>query len=150
MNRKKGTRKTSEYYFDYSLVFIVLFLLGFGLIMVYSASSYEASISEKLNYDAAYYLKKQLQSSLIGLVAMIVVSRIPYHFWERFAVMGYGVVGSGVVEAFYNSLDNIQKKINHNIDIKYILDFLFLKSNISVTTFCLSYQKPNNRNLYQS
>ncbi len=91
MNRKKGTRKTSEYYFDYSLVFIVLFLLGFGLIMVYSASSYEASISEKLNYDAAYYLKKQLQSSLIGLVAMIVVSRIPYHFWERFAVLGYAV-----------------------------------------------------------
>ena len=89
MNRKKGTRKTSEYYFDYSLVFIVLFLLGFGLIMVYSASSYEASISEKLNYDAAYYLKKQLQSTLIGIVAMIVVSRIPYHFWERFAVLGY-------------------------------------------------------------
>ncbi len=91
MNRKKGTRKTSEYYFDYSLVFIVLFLLGFGLIMVYSASSYEASISEKLNYDAAYYLKKQLQSTLIGIVAMIAVSRIPYHFWERFAVMGYAV-----------------------------------------------------------
>jgi len=91
MNRKKGTRKTSGYYVDYSLIFIVLFLLGFGLIMVYSASSYEASISEKLNYDAAYYLKKQLQSSLIGLVAMIVVSRIPYHFWERFAVMGYAV-----------------------------------------------------------
>ena len=91
MNRKKGTRKTSEYYFDYSLVFIVLFLLGFGLIMVYSASSYEASISEKLNYDAAYYLKKQLQSTLVGIVAMIAVSRIPYHFWERFAVMGYAV-----------------------------------------------------------
>jgi len=91
MNGKKGIRKRSEYYFDYSLLFIVLFLLGFGLIMVYSASSYEASISEKLNYDAAYYLKKQLQSSLIGLVAMIVVSRIPYHFWERFAVLGYAV-----------------------------------------------------------
>lgn len=91
MNRKRGTNKTSEYYFDYSLVFIVLFLLGFGLIMVYSASSYEASISEKLNYDAAYYLKKQAQAAFLGLVAMFVVSRIPYHFWERFAVMGYAV-----------------------------------------------------------
>ena len=91
MNRKKGLRKRSEYYFDYSLVFIVLFLLGFGLIMVYSASSYEASISEKLNYDAAYYLKKQLQSTVLGLAAMILVSRIPYHFWERFAVLGYAV-----------------------------------------------------------
>jgi len=91
MNRKKGTRKTSEYYFDYSLLFIVLFLLGFGLIMVYSASSYEASISEKLNYDAAYYLKKQLQSTAFGLVVMFFVSRVPYHFWERFATIGYGV-----------------------------------------------------------
>lgn len=91
MNRQRRTKKSSEYYFDYSLVFIVLFLLGFGLIMVYSASSYEASISEKLNYDAAYYLKKQAQAAILGLVAMVVVSRIPYHFWERFAVLGYVV-----------------------------------------------------------
>ena len=77
MNRKKGTRKTSEYYFDYSLVFIVLFLLGFGLIMVYSASSYEASISEKLNYDAAYYLKKQLVAIILGIVAMTFMANIP-------------------------------------------------------------------------
>ena len=91
MNRQRGIRKSSEYYFDYSLVFIVLFLVGFGLIMVYSASSYEASISEKLNYDAAYYLKKQAQAAVLGFAAMIFVSRIPYHFWERFAVLGYGV-----------------------------------------------------------
>jgi len=91
MNRQRGMRKSSEYYFDYSLVFIVLFLVGFGLIMVYSASSYEASISEKLGYDAAYYLKKQAQSAILGFAAMIFISRIPYHFWERFAVLGYVV-----------------------------------------------------------
>lgn len=91
MIKKKGTKKTSGFYFDYSLVFIVLFLIGFGLIMVYSASSYEASISEKLEYDAAFYLKKQAKASLLGLLAMFVVSRIPYHFWERFAVTGYVV-----------------------------------------------------------
>lgn len=43
---------------------------------------------------------------------------------QKIAVMGYGVVGSGVVEAFYNSLDNIKKKINPNVDIKYILDIV--------------------------
>ena len=36
-------KKQAEYFFDYTLLFIVLFLLGFGLIMVYSTSSYEAS-----------------------------------------------------------------------------------------------------------
>ncbi len=87
--QKKGRRKKreqSEYYFDYSLLFIVLFLLGFGLIMVYSASSYEAFDDYG---DAAYYMKKQLVSNILGLVAMIVVANIPYHFWSRFAFLGY-------------------------------------------------------------
>ena len=51
--RKKKTQ--TEYYFDYNLLFIVLFLLGFGLIMIYSVSSYEAYADYN---DAAYYLKK--------------------------------------------------------------------------------------------
>lgn len=89
MQTQRGRKRAGEYYFDYSLVFIVLFLLGFGLIMVYSASSYEASVSEKLGYDAAYYFKKQAVAAVLGLVAMVVVSRIPYHFWERFAIPAY-------------------------------------------------------------
>ena len=82
-------KKQAEYFFDYTLLFIVLFLLGFGLIMVYSTSSYEASMSASLNYDEAYYLKHQAAATALGLVAMMVVSRIPYHFWEVFALPGY-------------------------------------------------------------
>ncbi len=76
----------SEQYFDYSLLFIVLFLLGFGMIMIYSTSSYEAS---KDYGDAAYYLKKQAVATVLGIAAMIITANIPYHFWERFAVLGY-------------------------------------------------------------
>ena len=54
--------------------------------MIYSTSSYEAS---KDYGDAAYYLKKQALSTALGIVAMIFVANIPYHFWERFAVPGY-------------------------------------------------------------
>ena len=79
-------KEQSEYFFDYSLLFIVLFLLGFGLVMIYSASSYEAYQSYQ---DQAYYLKKQLVAVIQGLVAMIAVANIPYHFWERFYLAGY-------------------------------------------------------------
>lgn len=82
----KRKKEQSEYFFDYSLLFIVLFLLGFGLIMIYSASSYAAF--EEFG-DAVHYLKRQAVASVLGLIAMIVVANIPYHFWERFAVLGY-------------------------------------------------------------
>ena len=83
---RRKRKEQSEYFFDYSLLFIVLFLLGFGLIMVYSASSYEAFSDYG---DGAYYMKKQLFANILGLVAMFVVANIPYHFWERFAMFGY-------------------------------------------------------------
>ena len=87
----RRNKKQAEYFFDYTLLLIVLFLLGFGMIMVYSTSSYEASLSASLKYDEAYYLKHQALAAVMGLVAMIVVANIPYHFWERFAVLGYFV-----------------------------------------------------------
>ena len=87
MNRfRERKKKKADQYFDYSLLFIVLFLLGFGMIMIYSTSSYEAS---KDYGDAAYYLKKQAVSTTLGIAAMIVTANIPYHFWEKFAVPGY-------------------------------------------------------------
>lgn len=85
---RRKRREQTEFFFDYSLLFIVLFLLGFGLVMIYSASSYEAFQDFQ---DAAYYLKKQLIAMIIGLFLMIVVANIPYHFWERFAFLGYFV-----------------------------------------------------------
>lgn len=40
----------------------------------------------------------------------------------KFAVLGYGVVGSGVVELFYKNKSKIEKKAGHPMDLKYILD----------------------------
>lgn len=83
-----GRRKSqkTEYYFDYSLLFIILFLTGFGLVMIYSASAYDAT-TQNLNED--YYLMHQAFAAALGLVGDVFVSHIPYHFWERFAVIGY-------------------------------------------------------------
>ena len=89
MARSRGRRIGG--YVDYSLIFIIIVLLGFGLVMVYSTSSYEASVSSALQNDAAYYLKKQAFAMIFGLIIMTIMSVIPYTFWERFAVIGYGV-----------------------------------------------------------
>lgn len=41
---------------------------------------------------------------------------------SKFAVLGYGVVGSGVVELFYKNKESIEKKAGDTMDVKYILD----------------------------
>lgn len=41
---------------------------------------------------------------------------------KKFAVLGHGVVGSGVVELFYKNKANIEKHAGSEMDIKYILD----------------------------
>lgn len=84
--QERRRKRKKEYFFDYTLLFVVLFLLGFGMIMIYSTSSYEASVELG---NPMYYLKKQAGAGLLGLVAMFFIARIPYHFWERFATLGY-------------------------------------------------------------
>ena len=85
---KRGLRKNQESFSDYTLLFIVLFLLAFGLVMLYSTSAYDANLTYN---DSTYLFRKQIFSTLAGLVVLFVVSRLPYHIWERFAVLGYGV-----------------------------------------------------------
>lgn len=85
---KRGLRKNQESFSDYTLLFIVLFLLAFGLVMLYSTSAYDANLTYN---DSTYLFRKQIFSTLAGLVVLFIVSHLPYHIWERFAVLGYGV-----------------------------------------------------------
>ena len=72
--------------FDYSLLLVVLILVGFGLVVLYSTSAYNGQVKFA---DKAYYLKKQFLATSIGLAAMYAVSKTDYHKWERLAVPGY-------------------------------------------------------------
>ncbi|MBO4899805.1 MAG: cell division protein FtsW [Lachnospiraceae bacterium] len=73
-------------YFDYNLIVIVIFLLIFGLVMVYSSSSYDAFLTFG---DASFYLKKQILATAVGLGAMIVVAFIPYNLFYRVGMLAY-------------------------------------------------------------
>ena len=83
-NQKRKRRNQYGFYFDYTLMFVLLFVMGFGLMMIYSTSSYNA----QLNYgDAEYFFKKQLIFYVLGLVLMLVVARyFDYHCLKKFAI----------------------------------------------------------------
>ncbi len=73
-------------FYDYSLLFCVIFLTAFGLVMIYSASSYTAQL--KYN-NAAYFMMRQLKIAAAGLFLAIVISKLDYHWYARFAVFAY-------------------------------------------------------------
>ena len=61
---------------NFAIVILVLFLVGFGAIMVYSASFYSA----QYHYDNKYFfLIKQLFGIVLGMFAMILFSFVDYH-----------------------------------------------------------------------
>lgn len=68
---------------DYFLILLIFILLIFGLIMIYSASSW---ISTKTFGYASYYLNKQAAALAIGLVVWFIFSQIDYRFWEKWAM----------------------------------------------------------------
>ena len=93
-------RKTSRLWIrgskglDTNLIVITMFLIVFGLIMVYSASYYKASMSSAWDYDSMHFLKNQALMSVIGLIFMYMVSCINYHFRKKKQIVGLAVMMS--------------------------------------------------------
>ncbi len=82
----KPAVKKELFYFDYTFLLVLIFLIGFGLIMVYSASYYEAM--QEFG-DSNYYVKKQLIASAIGFVGMFAAYKIPYKWYRKVGILPY-------------------------------------------------------------
>ncbi|NBD26413.1 putative lipid II flippase FtsW [Paenibacillus glycinis] len=68
---------------DFLLLVLTLLLVGFGLIMVFSASSNTAVISKSNNFDALFFTKRQLLFALLGTFSMFVAMNIPYTAYKK-------------------------------------------------------------------
>ena len=86
MADRKQRKEKRERYYDYSLLAVIIFLCCFGLIMVYSSSSYAAQLKTG---DSLFYLKKQGFALIIGFLVMFAVSKIDYHRFGKLAVLAY-------------------------------------------------------------
>lgn len=77
VKRKKLKR---IFHFDYTLVFCLFLIIGFGLIMIYSSSSYTANVEYG---DPSYFFNRQLIFVAIGLVLMAAGFMINYNALMR-------------------------------------------------------------------
>ena len=82
-NHRAGTKRV-----DMPLLLSVLALILFGMVMLYSTSSYNGFVKFG---DSFYYLKKQFFATSLGLAAMYMVANIDYHVWAGFSICGYVV-----------------------------------------------------------
>ena len=78
--RKKETKT------DTVLLILVLLLAVFGLVMLFSISEYNGRVRFG---DSAYYFKKQLFATALGLMTMYIVAETDYRFFVRLAPAAY-------------------------------------------------------------
>jgi cell division protein FtsW len=65
--------------YDVQMLFAVLFLVGIGIVMVYSASS--AVAAKKFGSDF-YFLKRQALFSVLGILGLVICSHIPFRIYR--------------------------------------------------------------------
>ena len=96
-SRSSVRRKKRADYYDYSLVAVIILLICFGLIMLYSTSSYIAQMNFN---DDMFYFKKQALISVGCIVMAIGISMLDYHLLIKFTMPLYGaaIVLMGLVK----------------------------------------------------
>ena len=84
--RSRSRTAGKEQYFDFDLLLVIVFLMCFGLVMLYSTSAYEAQADFG---NDMYYFSKQALIAAAGVAVMFIVSKIDYHFYGAFALEIY-------------------------------------------------------------
>ena len=80
--KRKRTREKEKPYYDYDLLLVIIFLMCFGLVMLYSSSAYSAQ--NDYNNDM-FFFTRQAIIGIIGFLAMFIVSKIDYHLYGAYA-----------------------------------------------------------------
>ncbi len=86
--REVDIKEAESNQMDFGMFTIIILLLCVGLVMVSSASSYYAL---SMWGSSNYLLIRQLAFALVGIVAMIIISRIDYRIYKKWSYLGYGL-----------------------------------------------------------
>ena len=104
-------REKSSFQADMILLTLVVLLTVLGLVILFSASEYNGRVRF---HDSAYYFRKQLFASSLGLGVMYFVSNISYRFFVRLAPAAYflSMLLSTVVLLFGQEINGSKRWLN--------------------------------------
>lgn len=86
--KTKKQKRANQY--DFTVLFVVILLVLFGVVMIFSASYYTAMIDPNIN-DMYNFLKKQLVWAGLGMACMFFLMNFNYKILRNFATLGYVV-----------------------------------------------------------
>jgi cell division protein FtsW len=75
---------------DIALAALVIALIGFGVVMVYSASAVQATLHL---HDPQFFLKRQAAYAVVGLIVFFLVGAVDYHRLYKLTYPVLGAVG---------------------------------------------------------
>ena len=76
--------KIGSYPNDYIILAVILLLSGFGIVMMYSASSIYA-MNKFDNY--MFFLTQQCKWIFLGIILMLLISQLNYKFLQKYALL---------------------------------------------------------------
>jgi cell division protein FtsW len=86
---------------DVPLLLVVITLVIFGLLMVYSASwDYSIVVLDK---EPTYMFTRQLMWLAVGCVAALFLAWLNYHRWQKLAILAMGVTILGLVGVLFSN-----------------------------------------------
>jgi cell division protein FtsW len=92
---------------ELQLWLVVLALMGFGFVMIYSASS---SMALKKFSDAGYYLKRQALFAGLGIAMLTIARLIPYRVYRQLV---YPILFSAVIGLILVLVPKLGVELNH-------------------------------------
>lgn len=144
--RVEGVKPVRVGPIDVPLAAVVVALLGFGLMMVFSASAIEATVSYQ---DPYHFLKRQGAFMVVGLAAMWITSHLDYHRYQRFtyvilggvsvlmilSVVGFGHSGGGAARWLKLGPIHVQPSEMAKVALVLWLAYSLAKKQDRVKTF---------------
>jgi len=85
---EKPVNEIKTHSIDYTFLFLIMLILSIGLVMLLSASA--PAGATKFN-DSYYFFTRQMVFVIVGVIGMVIVSKIDYRIYKKYAKLYFGI-----------------------------------------------------------